>query len=202
MLMLIGSHQQVKHMKGVTHISFIFDNPNLFGLHLEQIKSIFKSYNEKYRFEGKARNEIIESLLLDNWIRLRYNVKENTWHINFSGDKKNTISRLRKWFNDYSILNGLPSFTFIPVNGETSIIFHNQIEKFLFDEVSQNNNYDKLKTCLNCKHSHWAVGIGQGFFCTNLYKVNQGGDRIKSTGKLVRFMIPSRDYVCEFHEFK
>lgn len=69
--------------------------------------------------------------------------------------------------------------------------------------MSKNNNINQSKSCMNCRHSIWAVGLGQGFFCRNEDKMNQGGDSVLvSSAGFKRFMIPNRDYICEFYEKK
>lgn len=65
------------------------------------------------------------------------------------------------------------------------------------------NHTKETKSCLICSHSTWAVGIGQGFFCRNEEKINQGVDRVLvSSIGFKRFMIPNRGYICEFFESK
>jgi hypothetical protein len=64
------------------HINEIYDNPEAFGFTIEEINKIYKKYKEKPRIEGKARDEIILSLLDRGWIRIRNYVRANSWSIN------------------------------------------------------------------------------------------------------------------------
>ena len=52
------------------------------------------------------------------------------------------------------------------------------------------------RTCMRCKNSVWAVGIGQGFFCVKKEKILKES----SDGSVWRWNIPNRKYACEFFE--
>ena len=54
--------------------------------------------------------------------------------------------------------------------------------------------------CAYCMYSHWAVALGQGFYCTNASKLNQEGSIPNSFGYR-RWNIPRRTYRCEFYEW-
>ena len=55
------------------HIDSILANPRRFGFSRKQIQAIYKKFGEKpeYGFEGNGRNQIILSLLLKGWTRIR-----------------------------------------------------------------------------------------------------------------------------------
>lgn len=54
-----------------THIDYIINNSSLFNLNIEYIRSIYNKHEEPFRFEGKARNEIMESVIKNGWVRIR-----------------------------------------------------------------------------------------------------------------------------------
>ena len=63
-----------------THIDFIFENLTLFGFTHDFLKSVYDKHNEKYRFEGKARQEIILKAIDNGWIRVRWNENKGYFH--------------------------------------------------------------------------------------------------------------------------
>jgi len=219
---LCESQSQVQAVL-ITHIDFIIDNPNLFALKLDDIKSIYKSHNEKLRFEGKARNIIMANLLDKGFVRLRKDIKANTWKVNIAAniselqeyknigkisskygrisyDIEQVLRKLTIWYkkvksnmlyNDYDVL-------ILTTQGEQIKFTRSDFDKLI--EYSDNFIKNQPK-CLSCKYSTWAVGIGQGFFCTNPSKIQIKDSRLleSSTG-FKRYMIPSRQYSCEFYE--
>ena len=187
----------------ITHINYIINNAELFDLDLDEIKAIYKKHNEKLRFEGKARNEIIEDLLKKAWIRIRYRNKNHAWHINHCSESRSLVNRLKKWYEQEKISIDSPSFKMLKIHRDAVNYDHDKVQEFLYDP-----NF--IKNCLNCQHSTWAVGVGQGFFCTNEDKIKSsevntemkvGRVHISSTG-FKRFFIPNREYKCEFHEYR
>ncbi len=66
----------------ITHIDFVTENPEMFGLTLDEIKETYDKYGEKLRFEGKARVEIIYNLLQKGFVRIRKDVRSDTWTFN------------------------------------------------------------------------------------------------------------------------
>ena len=74
-----------------THIRAVCDNPKAFGLTEEYLKKAFAKYKEPWSSEGKARHEIMNSLLLKGWIRIRYTPRNDRYSIelnNLSGSNK------------------------------------------------------------------------------------------------------------------
>ena len=55
------------------HIDSILANPRRFGFSRKQIRAVYEKYGEQpeYGFEGNGRNQIILSLLLKGWTRIR-----------------------------------------------------------------------------------------------------------------------------------
>ena len=62
-----------------THISFVFDNPELFSIRKDELKSIYDKHNESLRFEGKARIVIIKKVTKQGWIRIRHYKRPNDY---------------------------------------------------------------------------------------------------------------------------
>jgi hypothetical protein len=156
-----------------THINYIFDNPEKFGLELDYIKSVYDNHNEKYRFEGKARNEIIYDILQKEWVRLRYRFKNNIWTINYSGILDIKIDVIQNWITEYDILADKPSFKFIHTNGEPRLVFFGDITRFLTDKIYYNS---RIYHCMNCEFFHKAFMIG--VFCTNENMIEKHKDKL------------------------
>jgi len=47
----------------ITHIRFILDNPDMFKTTKIDLLEIYKKYNEKIGWEGKAREEIMTKII-------------------------------------------------------------------------------------------------------------------------------------------
>lgn len=54
-----------------SHIQQILQNAEKFGLKLQNLRDIFKKHNEPIGHEGEAREEIIERILTEGWMRIR-----------------------------------------------------------------------------------------------------------------------------------
>ena len=186
------------HPVPTTHINFITDNPDLFGLATADITAVYDKQNENTKPPVSAEDVIIASLLVKGWIRTEYVSASNCWTIRYSVRRKTIKGILYDWIMRDEIREGNPHFRLIHTKYDSTFVYNREIEKFLTEK-----NYRIEKHCLNCRHSIWAVGIGQGFFCLNKDKVSQGGDRVlvSKTG-FARFYIPNRDYICEFYERK
>jgi hypothetical protein len=139
---------------------------------------------------------IIASIQEKGWIRTEYDSKANCWTIRYAVRRKTIKGIIYDWIMKEEIRVGNPNFRLIHTNYDSTFVYNREIEKFLTEK-----NYRIEKHCLNCRHSVWAVGLGQGFFCLNKDKIAQGGDRVlvNKTG-FTRFMISHRDYISEFYE--
>jgi|GEM_PF-3700076 len=84
----------------VKHISFISDNLELFGLSRTEYHSYFERHKEPYGFEGKARNEIVQKVIEQGWIRLR-NYKNKGWVCELWIYNKEAKVNLRNWLKKY-----------------------------------------------------------------------------------------------------
>jgi len=90
-----------------THIETVFDNPERFGLTLKLIESVYDLFNESYRTEGKAREEIIIMLVQNGWTRVRRYHRPCRWTVNIAADDGRGWESL-KVFADFIISEGYP----------------------------------------------------------------------------------------------
>lgn len=79
-----------------SHISMVIKAPEKFGLTREWIDSKYDEYNERIGMEGKAREEIIKTLLQEGFIRIR-KYKNDEWVINVHKISKRNKERITKW---------------------------------------------------------------------------------------------------------
>jgi len=83
------------------HILTIAEDPQLFGLTVDDIKTVYKKHKEDVGWEGYARNEIILDLLKKDWVRLRFTTKSGTWRLQIHEElneklKKNILGFCQK----------------------------------------------------------------------------------------------------------
>ena len=65
---------------GTSHVRFVLDNPNLFGMDREEMIALYHEHSEPIGFEGKARAIILSSVLRKGWIRVRQSIgKSPQW---------------------------------------------------------------------------------------------------------------------------
>lgn len=64
------------------HIAEIIKNPKAFGYTREELQDIYDKYGEKFGNEGKAREEIILSLIRKGWTRIRKYIRPDRWTVN------------------------------------------------------------------------------------------------------------------------
>ena len=69
---------------GQTHIRYVLDHPDLFSRDKEDLTAVYKKFKEPISWEGKARMEILLSLLRDGWIRVRYySIRNEGWTLEY-----------------------------------------------------------------------------------------------------------------------
>ena len=56
----------------LTHVRAVIEDPEKFGVSIDQIKAIFNKHNEGIGSEGAARDEIVSLLISNGWVRIRY----------------------------------------------------------------------------------------------------------------------------------
>lgn len=65
---------------GLTHIAFIINNPDMFGLTKEYIEDLYKQHNEHLGQEGQAREQLVREAVNSGWVRARHHVsRDNYW---------------------------------------------------------------------------------------------------------------------------
>ncbi|WP_461248094.1 hypothetical protein, partial [Treponema sp. R6D11] len=84
----------------ITHVREVLDTPEAFGYTKEELVAIYKKFKEPLGLEGKARNQIIETLLGRGWIRLRYVPKNDVWTIELSRLRRKQKEFLWAWATD------------------------------------------------------------------------------------------------------
>ena len=62
-----------------THIRGVLDFPELFSRDKSFLLDTYRKYSEKIGFEGRARGEIITTLVDEGWIRIRLYEKPNRY---------------------------------------------------------------------------------------------------------------------------
>lgn len=179
-----------------THFNYVIDNPSLFGLKSADIQSVYGKHEMKTIAVPKAERVIIKSLLRKGWVKIQLDPNANSWTIKYSVRVKDIKEKVYNWIQQNDIFAYGSNFNFVHSNFKPIFVYKREVEKYLTEE-----NYTIKERCLNCKHSIWAVGLGQGFFCRNKTKINLGENRVVGTA-FRRFLIPNRNYVCEFFEKK
>ncbi len=59
------------HLVKDTHIQYVIDHPDLFGIDLDALRRRYDDFNEEWGCEGQARGEAIRDLVSKGWIRVR-----------------------------------------------------------------------------------------------------------------------------------
>jgi hypothetical protein len=80
-----------------THIEVVIKKPEIFGITHAYIKEVYKKYRETVGLEGKARDEIVESLINKRWMRIRYDKSQDYYIVGFKYFDEKQIDYLRKW---------------------------------------------------------------------------------------------------------
>lgn len=112
----IDSNSNKTYPVPTKHIQMIFDNPERFGFTLEYIKKKFDEHKEPYRYEGRARHELINELLNNGWIRLRYDPRRHDWKINHNMNDDKLKKYILKWCQEYDIIKDYPNFRYIGID--------------------------------------------------------------------------------------
>ncbi len=113
-------------IEGVSkHIDIICDQPELFGLKIEDVKAVFKKYKEPIRWEGHAREKIMKALFVKGWTRVRYVKRSDVFTVesNVFDEKKKT--NIMKWARKIT-------------NGEVDNVSENTNIRFLDSKGEEN----------------------------------------------------------------
>jgi len=92
---------------GTNHIAYVIRNPKKFGLESNFIKYIYDKHGERMGQEGKAREFIINHLILKKWIRIR-RYGDNFWSVNVYKLEGKMKGYLQKWAE--MMVKGTPDF--------------------------------------------------------------------------------------------
>lgn len=80
------------------HINVVIEHPDKFDFTEDELREIFDKHNEPYGHEGKARVEIIQTLLAKGWIRVRYTPRNDLWTIELASLSKSTKDSIWSFF--------------------------------------------------------------------------------------------------------
>lgn len=100
----ISPEGEVINVSDTQHIHVITDNPEKFGLSLEEIRGRYRKYNERMGIEGKAREEIIMDVIEKGWVHIRKKINK-PWIINAYEMNEITQNNLSVWAKN--ILEGM-----------------------------------------------------------------------------------------------
>ena len=124
-------------IKSVTdrHIHEVYNNPEAFGTSREEIEKAYKKFREKIGTEGNAREEIIKSILLRGWIRIRK--YRDSWSININKLNSRNKEYLFDWATEM-IKNKEDKYMAVNINTPKGNDFMTvqDIAKFNFNEES------------------------------------------------------------------
>lgn len=126
------------------HIKFIIDHPSIFDLTEDYIEEIYSSYNEPIGTEGMARETILNKVMKNGWIRIRYNpTRDNTWFIEVDSffNRKRNIKNCISYF--YVSLMKMTLKDNIEVWDKKDIQYKGKVENILSRLISEVKNETK-----------------------------------------------------------
>jgi len=117
-------------LNGKSHIQYIIENPDIFGVSIDYIQKLYDKYGERINEEGKAREEIIKQISKDGWIRIRHYIRpKDYWSIQFDSFFKR--QRLLKSLINYMIHSKLMS-----MNDEVVFLGYEDSEVFSYSYIN------------------------------------------------------------------
>lgn len=92
------------------HITAVLEEPERFGKTREELEEVFNRHEESWGSEGKAREEILLSLVNSGWIRIRQNYRNRStpWTVNAKRMNETTLSRIYDFFERLSEETSFP----------------------------------------------------------------------------------------------
>jgi len=105
-----------------THIDVVVKNPEVFGFTHAYIKNVYKKYRETVGLEGKARDEIIESLINRRWMRIRYDRSQDYYIVGFKYFDEKQIDFLREWGIGVLALDATAAIKKVHINDMTAVL--------------------------------------------------------------------------------
>jgi hypothetical protein len=95
-----------------SHIDKIIEMPDAFGLTRKRIMAVYKKHGERLPVEGFARIEILQGLLEQGYIRIRYRPTPDSFTIELARYNADAKKRIIKWVMDISeITDRVPLYT-------------------------------------------------------------------------------------------
>ena len=82
------------------HITEVLSNPEAFGFNRDELERAYKQHDELLGSEGKAREEIMTTLLKRGWIRIRYVPNHDLYSIQCFNFGKRQKDYLWQWAKD------------------------------------------------------------------------------------------------------
>jgi predicted SprT family Zn-dependent metalloprotease len=178
---------------GKIHIDYIIENPELFGLTDEYIKSIYKKNKEKLGQEGKSREFLIKEVSKEGWIRVRhYTRPRDMWSI-----QTDDIERRKKAIDNFilfclseKIMTYNDELFLMSYHTDTSYSYSYMdggVKSYLKEKVELNNKLfeSNINRLLNHNEKH-DCAIITAFRETRNYKEN-----IKLNQELLAILVTS-----------
>ena len=81
----------------ISHIQKVLQIPAVFNTTRKFLEKRYKAHSEKVGLEGKAREEIMTTLLNDGWIRIRLKSRPDYWIIQLKSYSKIESKSIIKW---------------------------------------------------------------------------------------------------------
>jgi len=101
------------------HINTVVDHPEKFNLTKEEVKKVFEKHKEPLGFEGFAREEIMTNLIKDDWIRIRYIPRSDSFTVQV--DKMTVTKKNQLYSFAHEALKGIGGAKYSP-NTELKIL--------------------------------------------------------------------------------
>lgn len=96
----INPYGKILKQSNTTHIQAVTKNPAVFGVDRKWIEKIYDKYDEPVGTEGGAREEILNHLFKQGYVRVRLYVNKY-WSITLSNFRNRRIKKaLSKWAED------------------------------------------------------------------------------------------------------
>lgn len=95
-----------------THINYVCDAPRKFGITEKELAATYAKYGETVGVEGKAREEILLTVIRSGFIRIRK--YKNMWSINVANYNRRAGKLLSNWA--YDIIQNPKEDKYLPVN--------------------------------------------------------------------------------------
>jgi len=130
----ISPEGELINVSNTSHIRVVINNPERFGLVIEQIRDTYSKYNEKMGIEGKARAEIIMDIIEKGWIHIRKTIR-TCWFVNAWEMNATTTNILSKWAND--ILKGTMGVRELDRNESVKIFTANKAHECTMSQLGK-----------------------------------------------------------------